>query len=108
MCNAVLLSKRLKGNLDSIVEDTGSLRQVSGRCSGDTTGLVHTIIGNLMLKTESYEITERDLHLLNKYSGVDTQLEAQRILKECRHLIAKMDYEYFVCTKTSIKYEPWL
>lgn len=108
MSNEVLISKMYKGKLDAAVSASGSLKTISGRCSGDTTGLVHTIIGSLMLKTESYEITERDLHLLNKYSGVDTQLEAQRILKECRYLINKMGYDYFVCTKTSIRYEPWL
>lgn len=105
MTNAVLISKMYKDGLDDVVHRDGTLHKISGRCSGDTSGLVLTIVGGLMRKAEPYRIASSNL----LDSGLASSLgEARSILRECNHLINQLGYKFFDVKQDSISYEPWL
>lgn len=102
---AVLISKYYKGHLDKAVEETGSLSSISGRCSGDTTGYIHILIGNLMNKNYPYTVSISNIVQEIGCTGE----EAKRILCTAKHLIKHLGYNYFNLNgKERISYEPWL
>lgn len=103
MTKGLLLSKNFTPKTIEEHLSSGLVRNLSGRCSGDTTGYVLEKIGNLMQKNKPYQITVSDIR-----QELDcTIAEAESLIKDIRVLIHTLGLNHFRTQRTVITYDPW-
>lgn len=99
------ISKLVKDRIQEVTSITGSIRSLDGRCSGDTTGVALTVIGDCMRKDRSYTVKLR-----NYLPLVTTTVEVDNLMARVKSLVFSMELQHFSFNNQdkTATYSPWM
>lgn len=105
MTKGLLLSKLFEPQKIAESLSFGNVRNLSGRCSGDTTGYVFVKLGRLMMKTAPYTLTSKEIQ---EETGCSLGY-AHDILDSVMYTANQTKGLKFFerVNKDTIKYDPW-